>query len=209
MRKTLFVCLCAVLLIVSSLLAQSGTGTLSGKVSDNKGNAVPNAAVTVTNTTNNSSLKVLSRADGTFTVSPVSAGTYTIEVESAGYKRAREENVVLASSGPATVNVTLTTGSPTEVVDLTATSPAVQSENGEVNAVLNETKVRELPVIDRNHQELIGLQSGITPPTPAFRVPEDPDRNHYFNTNGQSQLANLHTSDGASNQEYFRGTAVR
>ena len=209
MRKILFLCLCAVLLIVSSLLAQFGTGTLSGKVTDGKGNAVPNASVTVTNASNNSSVKVLSRADGTFTVSPVTAGTYTIEVESPGFKRAREENVVLATAGPATVNVTLTTGNPTDVVDLTATSPAVQSDNGERDAVLNEAQVKELPVIDRNHQELIGLQSGITPPATALRVAEDPDRNRYFSTNGQSPLANLHTLDGVNNQEYFRGNAIR
>jgi len=186
MRKTLFVYLCALLVLVTTVWAQgSNNGSLSGKVTNTKGEAVPNASVTVTNANTNTSVKALSGSDGTFTVSPVTPGTYTIEVETPGFKRAREENVVLATAAPATVNVTLLSGNPTDVVDLDATAHEAQTDNGEINAVLNEAKIKELPVIDRNRQELIGLQNNITPPTTAFSAPEDPERNSFYATNGQ------------------------
>jgi hypothetical protein len=151
----------------------------------------------------------MSGSDGAFTLNPISPGTYTIEVETAGYKRAREENVVIAGTGPATVNVSLVSGNPAEVVDLTATAHEAQADSGEINAAFNETKIKELPVIDRNHQQLIGLQSGVTPPTPAFSIPEDPERNRFYSTNGQSPLANMYTVDGISNLEPFRRSEIR
>jgi hypothetical protein len=198
------------MVFLTTVWAQVGnTGSLSGKVTNSKGDAVPNAAITVTNATTNSSVKVLSGSDGTFTVSPVTPGTYTIEVESTGYKRAREENVVLATAAPATVNVSLTTGNPAEVVDLNATAHEAQIDNGEINAVLNEAKIKELPVIDRNRQELIGLQNNITPPVTAFSAPEDPERNRFYATNGQSPLANDYRVDGLSNLEPVRRGEIR
>jgi hypothetical protein len=151
----------------------------------------------------------LSGPNGTFTVSPITPGTYRIEVEAAGYKRALEDNVVIANAGPATVNVSLVSGNPADVVKFTATAHLIQTDNGEISAVVNEAQVRMLPVIDRNHQELIGLQSGITPPRPLFTVPEDPERNRYYATNGQSPFINMYNVDGISNQEPFRGAEIR
>jgi hypothetical protein len=142
-------------------------------------------------------------------MSPIPPGTYTIEAEVAGYKRAREQNVVIAGSGPATVNISLVAGNPKDVVNFTATAPAIQTDHGEINVTLNEIQIKELPIIDRNHQQLIGLQSGITPPTTLFTLPQDPDRNRFYSTNGQSPFINNYTVDGLSNLEPNRGSEIR
>jgi hypothetical protein len=144
-----------------------------------------------------------------FTLSPVPPGTYCIEVESAGYKRAQQDNIVIATTAPATVNVTLVPGKPSDVVKFTATAPAIQTDNGMIHLTLNEAQLKQLPVIDRNHQELIGLQTGITPPIPLFSVPVDPDRNRYFATNGQTELGNSFSVDGLNSQEPFRAAEIR
>ena len=45
--------------------------------------------------------------------------------------------------------------------------------------------VQELPVIDRNHQELVELQPGVTPPEIGFPLTADPIAQREWNTNGQ------------------------
>src|SRR5262249_22707138 len=108
-----------------------------------------------------------------------------------------------------TANVCLEKGVSTDVVKFTATAPAIQTDNGMIYMTLTERQVKELPVIDRNYQQLIGLQTGITPPVPLFVVPVDPDRNRVFATNGLTPGANFFLADGLANQEPYNGIAIR
>src|SRR5437763_430735 len=205
MRKTIIQLFITTFLFAAvALWGQSGNGTLSGRITNPQGAAVPNAAVTVTNTTTNVSQKALTGPDGSFTVSNLGPGTYRVDVEMSGYKRTSQQDVILAT-GTNTVNITLQAGSMNETVEIKGTAPSTQTEGGEVGMGIGTRNVRELPVQDRNHQELVGLMQGVTPPTPAIDQVRDPERNRFFSTNGQSPTANLWESDGVDNQEHFRG----
>src|SRR3954469_8037681 len=112
MRKVLFQVTCALLLTAGSILwAQAVGGTLSGKVTNASGSGIPNAAVTITNTTNNTSQKALTGPDGGFTVSNLSPGVYRLDVETAGYKRTSQQNVELTTTGPTTLSIRMEPGS--------------------------------------------------------------------------------------------------
>jgi len=200
---------CALLFTGVVLWSQVVNGTLTGRVTSANGNAVPNAAVTITNVGTNASQRVLTGSDGTFTVSALPPGTYRMEVESAGYKRASQQNIELSATGPATVNITLEAGSTNETVEIKAQAPAIQQNSGEIGVGLGTRTVRELPVIDRNWQQLAGLETGITPPTPALPYALDPPRNRFFSTNGQEAWNRAYGMDGLWNTEPFRNTAIR
>jgi len=209
MRKTLWQGLCAFLLCAATALwAQGGNGTLSGKVTSAEGTGVPNATVTVTNTSTHASQKVLSAADGSFSLA-LPPGTYRVDVETAGYKRTSQQDVVLNTTGNTHVNITLQAGNMNDTVAIKGHAPAVQTSGGEVSSALGERTIRELPVVDRNSQQLVGLQSGITPPAAPLDAVQDPFRNRFFSTNGQSPLVNVWVNDGVTNTEPFRDTAVR
>lgn len=64
-------------------------------------------------------------------------------------------------------------------------------------------------MIDRNYQELVGLQTGITPPAPALGMVRDPAHNRLFSADGQAPDTNVWLQDALLNQEPFRGTAIR
>src|SRR5215469_9376932 len=118
MRKTILEGMCILLLIAATTLwGQSVSGTLSGKVLTANGTAIPNAAVTVTNVSSNSSQKVLTGPDGSFSVSGLPPGTYRVDVETAGYKRTSQQNVELTTNTPESVNITLEVGSTTDTVE--------------------------------------------------------------------------------------------
>ncbi len=210
MRKLCLQLTCILLLATATVVwGQAVGGTLSGKITSASGAPVPNAAVTVTNVDTNATQKVLTGSDGSFAVPGLSPGTYRVDVETAGYKRTSQQNIELTTSGPSTVNITLEAGNANETVEIKGTSPVTQDYNGEVGIGLGTRVVRELPVIDRNHQELTGLETGITPPTPALDAAIDPERNRFYSTNGQSPFLNRYYLEGVINQEPYRGSAVR
>jgi hypothetical protein len=160
--------MCLLLTAVAGLWRQ-GAGTLSGKIASADGAPVPNAAITVTNIKTNASQKVLSSGDGSFSISGLPTGTYRLDVETAGFKRSSQQNIELTNTGPVNLTITLEKGNLNESVEIKGTSPMTQSDNGEISAALGTSQVRELPIIDRNYQQLIGLQAGITFPIPVLQ----------------------------------------
>jgi hypothetical protein len=199
------------LLLAGPALVKSQTvgGTLTGRVTNVAGTGIPNAAITVTNTAANTTRRALSGPDGAFSIANLSAGVYKVEVETAGHKRSSQQNVELSATGTAAITIQLEAGNANETVELRGRAPAIQSEGGQAEMGIDGRNLRELPIIDRNHQELIGLDTGITPPQPALDVPRDPERNRFAAVNGQPPTSNLWVTDGVMNQEPFRHTAVR
>jgi hypothetical protein len=208
MRKLFLQVSCVLLVTVAFILAEV-TGTLAGKILQANGTPIPNAAVTVTNVQTNASVKVLSGPDGGFAISGLPPGTYRVDVETQGFKRTSKPDIHLVAGGPTALTIHLEAGSSYESVELRGTAPAIQTDGGAISIALDTRTVREIPVIDRNHQQLIGLQTGVAPPVVPFSNVLDPDRNRFFAVNGQSPFTNLWLLDNLLNTEPFRGGAVR
>jgi hypothetical protein len=207
MRKTFLQLTCILLFVALPLLLATG-GSFDGKVTNAQGKPVPNAAVTLTNSATNAKVKVLSGPDGSFAINGVPPGTYQLDVETQGYKHATQHGLVLPPQGTS-FKITLEAGSMNETVEIRGTSPTVETQNGEMNLGIETRQVREIPIIDRNYQQLAGLQSGVTPPTALLSQTVDPERNRFFSVNGQSLWNNQWRLEGLMNQEPFRNTAIR
>src|SRR5437867_1861232 len=175
--------LCLLLVCVPMVWAQTTGGTLSGKITSPSGAGVANAAVTITNVSTNVSQRLLTGPDGTFTIAGLAPGTYKVEIESAGFKRTAQQNIELQATGPSTINITLEPGSSAETVEVKGRAPVVQSENGEVSTGVYTRMVGELPVVDRNHQQLMQLQTGVTPPVVNYPKSVDTERQREWATN--------------------------
>ncbi len=208
-KRMILLLVCLLLLPLAPIWAQATGGTFSGRVTNASGANVPNAAVTITEINTNATQRVLTGPDGTFSIGGLAVGTYRVDVEITGYKRTSQQNIELTASGPVSVNVTLEAGNVNETVEVQGSAPVIQTDNAQIGVALGTRTVRELPVVDRNYQQLIELQPGITPPQPAYDLVQDPARNRYFSTNGQSPLVNMPQVDGVMNLEPFSGSAVR
>jgi hypothetical protein len=184
-------------------------GTFQGKVMDAQGKAIPNAAVTLTNASTNAQVKVLSGHDGGFAFNGVPPGTYRLDVETQGFKHATQKDLVLPPGGPTPYHITLQPGNMNETVEIKGVAPAIPTDRGEVDLAIDTRSLHEIPVVDRNYQQLVGLQTGITPPVPIFGQVVDPERNRFFSSSGQAIWNNQWMMDGVWNQEPFRNTAIR
>ena len=87
-------------------------------------------------------------------MSSLAPGTYRIDVETAGYKRTTQQDVTLTTTGPTTVNIRMEAGNINETVEIRGHAPAIQTDGGEISMAVYDRTLHDLPVIDRNYQEL-------------------------------------------------------
>src|SRR2546423_3813222 len=113
------ICWLLILLVYSSAFGQAGRSTVRGTVTDPQGGAVAGAAVTLTNTERSFTRTQVTTDDGGYVFSAVPPGTYKLEVESKGFKKAAVPEVKALVDTTVEQNVQLEIGSVTEVVTVT------------------------------------------------------------------------------------------
>src|SRR5687768_13964812 len=95
------------LVALSSLIAQSDRGTITGTVADSSGSLIPNASITAINPATGAEVKVQSTETGNYTISSVPAGLYNIVVEVNGFRRYEQQGIRVQVAQTARVDVTM------------------------------------------------------------------------------------------------------
>src|SRR6195256_6921557 len=91
--------------LTSEAFAQAVYGSILGTVTDPSGAAVPNAKVTVTSQTKNTSVEATTNDSGNYSVTHLIPDVYSVRVESKGFKITELKDVIV--SADAAVNVPL------------------------------------------------------------------------------------------------------
>jgi hypothetical protein len=135
-------------LMSARLEAQNiNAGEIRGVVTDSTGAAVPNAAVSLTNTDTGVVTKVTANASGVYDVPQLTPGTYTVSIGAATFKTYVESNILLRTA-PIQVNAVLEVGAVGQTLTVNANNQvALQTEDSESNLTLDETTVTSLPNI--------------------------------------------------------------
>lgn len=104
--KLPFVAACAVvMLVLTAALALSQTGSIKGKVTDQKtGEALPFVNIVVKGTT----VGAASDVSGNYEIRNIAAGTYTLVARLVGYEIAEVSGVTVAAGGSLTRNIAMT-----------------------------------------------------------------------------------------------------
>src|SRR5213594_3317335 len=92
------------------LFAQSDLSTITGLVKDPSGSAVPGARVNVRNEATGVERQTVSAESGTFSVTNLPSGFYTVTVEGQGFKKFQTSKNKLDASVPLAVDVSLEVG---------------------------------------------------------------------------------------------------
>ncbi|MGH9944768.1 MAG: carboxypeptidase-like regulatory domain-containing protein, partial [Pyrinomonadaceae bacterium] len=184
-------------LLTASAFAQSNTGNLVGTVLGPDG-AIPGASVIITDNQTGKERTVVASEDGTFRVSQLEVGNYTVKITSQGFKTFTAEDVKIDVGREYALNPTLEIGNITEEVTVVAGADVLNATNAELSNTVSPRQIQDLPLNGRNPLNLISLQAGTT-------------SNGAQNTtiNGQrSSFTNI-TRDGLNVQDNFiRGNAV-
>ncbi len=92
-------------LLCASAFAQATVGTLKGVISDETGAVIPNTTVTVASP--QTTRKVTTAIDGSYTVPGLPVGTYTVTAASPGLGQFRNNTVTVPAGGTVTLNIQL------------------------------------------------------------------------------------------------------
>src|SRR5436190_6569752 len=145
------------------VFAQTSTGEVNGTVSDQNGAAIPGATVKLTNESTRIESELLTNQSGYFTFVNVKPGTYVLEIEVRGFKKAQTPPFAVGVSETISKNVALTIRQVSELVEVIPSSEAVQSSSSELGTVITEKIVEDLPLNGRNFTQLLTLTPGVTP----------------------------------------------
>jgi hypothetical protein len=149
-------CLLAMLPIVLApkvLKGQTGgEGAIAGTVTDNTGAAIPNATITATNVATNISATRTSSGTGTYSISPLLPGTYSVQVTAKGFKTLKQENLDVVALGSLGFNPVLTIGEATETVTVTSAPPVLNTTDATVGLVMENATYSALPLQMNNAQ---------------------------------------------------------
>ncbi|WP_263366306.1 carboxypeptidase-like regulatory domain-containing protein [Edaphobacter bradus] len=150
-----------------ALYAQVDTGGVTGTVTDPTGAAVPGAQITLTNPSTGISLTAQSTATGSYTVSGVRTGTYVLKAEAPGFRTFTVIGVEVHIQNILTIDVKFEAGQVTQQVEVTASAPLLQAENGSVGQTIRTQTVNDLPLQGRNWTSLSQLSAGVTTAPPG------------------------------------------
>jgi Carboxypeptidase regulatory-like domain len=144
------------------LLAQTtvGTGSIVGTVTDQSGAVVGGAKVSITNTGTGQSMELTSNPSGGFSSGPLSPGSYKITVASKGFSTLSTVTSVQVGN-TSSVNAKLSLGAESQTIEVQASDVMVNTEQAQVQGVLNAAQIENLPVNGRNFLDLAQLEPGV------------------------------------------------
>ncbi len=168
--------------------AQVTTADVVGTVTDNTGAVLPNAKVTVTNLGTNSTRTVTTDDSGAYVINLLPIGAYSVRVEITGFKSFAVAEITLVAGDRARVDAKMEVGQTSEVVNITAEVPQLQTDTSTVGTAITGKLVQDLPLNGRNYIQLAQLVPGVSPGPPNGLAtgtrPDDRRLNSSFSVNG-------------------------
>ena len=148
------------LLASAPLSAQLQTGRLLGMVLDQQHAAVPGATVTVMNLATNISRTVTTDGEGNYVVTPLEPGIYRISASLQGFQTTVRDRVELTVGQSSRVELTLSVGSLSTDLVVSAQSPLLNTESATLSHVVTNEQIVDLPLNGRGFYELAKLTPG-------------------------------------------------
>lgn len=188
------------LLAAALAAAQESRGTVTGRVIDASGAAVPGAAIQLVNTATSAAIAAQSNQDGNYSIPFVVPGTYRLLVEAAGFKKYERTSVPVRVNDVLTLDVEMQVGEITQSVEVTADVPLLEAGNASIGQVIDQRRVLELPVQAGNAFELMLLTPGVVNTTNLrLRKAAATNAVSQVAAAGSPQYSNEFTIDGIPN----------
>jgi Carboxypeptidase regulatory-like domain/TonB dependent receptor len=149
---------------LATLAAAQGSyrAQLRGVVSDAAGAVMPNAIVTITETGTGISTHARTDDKGEYFLTGLRPSTYAVKVEAPGFRTSERTNVVLAVDQETTLNFSLGPARVNETMEVTTTSPLLDTESATLGTDITNEYVKDLPLLNRNFFGLTFLSGGVT-----------------------------------------------
>lgn len=193
--KSIAVLACLFTSLSSVGLAQTISGSISGRVVDSLGGTVAGASVSATDLDRKSSLAVKTDSAGVYAFPSLPPARYRLTVEAPGFKKVETTNLTLLGNQHLTApQVVLQVGQVSETVEVTAQGLQLQTDTAERSASITGKEINNIALNGRSYLPLVALIPGVT------TAPSLPVASHggvgSINVNGGRSNQNNLTLDG-------------
>jgi carboxypeptidase family protein/TonB-dependent receptor-like protein len=142
--------------------AQGTNGTLTGKVTDEQGLALPGVSVTATNQSTGFLRSAQSDTSGVYTINGLPFGRYDVKANLTGFSAQTAKAVAVNVSATTSVEFKMTVASKTEEVTVVAEAPLVDVKETGVGEIVTQTQIANLPLNGRQFANLAALVPGVS-----------------------------------------------
>ncbi|MEY3282963.1 MAG: hypothetical protein RIR86_976, partial [Acidobacteriota bacterium] len=160
-RPLVWLLLTIVLSLAPAAMAQTTSTTILGVVADSTGAVINGAKVTITNTSTQVSREVVSGSTGDYTFPLVDVGVYDVTVDAQGFKTEIRRSVIVNINEKVRVDFALQVGAATDRVEVTAEGATLRTDDATLGQTIEQRRVEELPLNNRNIGALAILQPGV------------------------------------------------
>jgi len=150
-----------VAVFATSAAAQT-TSTIEGTVKDSSDAVIAGATIKVSGNSLSTERTTTSNSSGTFRVTALPAGTYTVVASQPGFATRSFDNVELTVNRVLTLDVQLDVGAVEERVGITAAELLLEPTASSTGATITPRQIVDLPVNGRNYLDLLQLVPGVT-----------------------------------------------
>ena len=140
--------------------AQGGNGQIEGVVRDEQAAVMPGATVTLRNQESGVTRVATTEADGHYRFPALLPGTYTVQVEIAGFTPQEVRDLTITIGLALSQDFTLKLSAVAESVTVTASPPVVDTTKSEVAGVVTPMQIQTLPINSRQYLSLALLMPG-------------------------------------------------
>src|ERR1700739_1839546 len=154
--------ICAFTLCAPQMYSQTAnTGAIAGSVNDPSGRLVRAAALVVRRQATQEERDLSTDAEGNFSVPFLAPGKYDLTVRAPGFESFVLKSVQVQITEVSRLKIRLTISAAKEQITVSAAPPLLQTENATLGRVIGQQTIIDLPLVDRNYTEILGLTSGI------------------------------------------------
>jgi hypothetical protein len=179
--------------------AQLTAGTIVGMVSDETGAILPGAEVTVRNVETGLARTLFTNERGRYEAPNLPLGTYEVTAALQGFGTVVRRGIVLVAGRTAEVDLKLPLATVQQELIVTADAPLVETTSATVSQLIDERRVQDLPLVNRDLTQLAFLQPGV------LKVPSSGSQGVFsgmgdkFTVAGARSTQNVYLLDGVSN----------
>lgn len=148
-------------LLAGNLSAQSIFATLTGIVSDPAQAVVPDAKITIRNTSSGDTRNTTTNSDGYFTFASLPVATYTLTIEASGFAQTVVDRISFTGGEKRNMDIVLKVGSTSEKIEVTGAVDLITPvDSGEKSATLTTKQLQDFSIVGRSAAEFIKILPG-------------------------------------------------
>ncbi len=153
--------LAAIVVSLSWVSAQTFNGRITGTITDAAGGLVPGASVSAKQIETNVEKKTTTTGSGSYDIPLLLPGTYEVRAEAPGLQAQVRREVKLEVNQTVTLDFLLRVSDVTQVVDVTADVPLLQTEASGLGTTLETRIVEDFPLPERDVMGLLRAIPGV------------------------------------------------